>query len=454
MLNQFDLHSLVIVILTAVFIIIFFLGTKNTIFGISWKNKTFLSIFIAKEMFLYVLLGVLLLEFSPIEQFPLFYVTIETLKVTSLYVLYAIIMLFLFFSLFSRVFFRKYLMVDSLSDLCYPEIVAREKILLSSLIGSLLLLIIVLHIMGVRHAFIGSIFGDQNLLEIRMANRYGTGVPTVFMSYLTFLILMSAVFLGVVSKFISRWKKYCYLSIIMYASLLMGAKGPLLGCLLAFYLASLSQVRGIHLRKFLPRLLISFLLCLLLVFSLVKIQYPEMSSFSGYLVKRIGVGQIQGVYEQFALNLSDPSYIWHTVPFANYLVEEKVYNKDLMMNTYGSGLESGKIGVMNSLFIGEALAIGGLPLVILSPFIVGFNYIVIIVTLGSFFKHVYGIPYTRSRFVIQIFVPSYVAFTGDIAGLLFFKLNIMIVMFLVPVTFLYLIRSAMKSLSCLDLSTN
>src|SRR5690606_16838046 len=120
----------------------------------------------------------------------------------------------------------------------------------------------------------------------------------------------------------------------------------------------------------------------------------------------------------FALKLSKPDYIYHTIPFANYFFTYTPFNKDLMMHTWGYYLDSDSVGVMNSLFIGEALAIGGYPLVFFSPLIVAINYCSIAFLLVFVLNKFYKISLLDSKKIGGLVIVSYSGFTGDIAGLL------------------------------------
>jgi uncharacterized membrane protein len=71
--------------------------------------------------------------------------------------------------------------------------------------------------------------------------------------------------------------------------------------------------------------------------------------------------------------------------------------------------------------------------------LVALNYVGIVATVMFVFRRFFGIATERSIFVIQLFVPSFVALTGDINGLLLFKTNIMILGFFFPIIFIYML---------------
>lgn len=436
------MHTIFIISLSLVFFYIFLFKTKNTIFEISWKHKSFFSLLIGREILIYVVLGCLIVEFTPVYEFDFFYVSDHSKSIATYYILFSVIFLFIFLIFFSKKLFKSKLKIQHLSSHENNLFIKKEKRVLSIVIAMLFSLIILLHLFGLRHAFIDSVRGGYDLIEARMANRYAYAVPTVFRSYLSFLIYLGAAFYGLLYRALSRRIKIMYAFLICYSSLFLGAKGPFLIAFLVFFFSYLTQVEGVPLRKILPRVLLSVGIFLIFTLIIVNIQFANSHSFTfyGYFVNRLGVGQIQGVYEQFGIKLKDKDYILYAIPFANYItdIETDQFNKDLMMSTFGRRrFDARDIGVMNSFFIGEALAIGGIPLVIFSPLIVAFNYVLIVVSLSIVFQKFFGIPFSRSRFVIQVFVPAFVAFTGDLGGLIFFKANIMILVFFAPVIMVY-----------------
>ncbi|KQW64141.1 hypothetical protein ASC92_01425 [Variovorax sp. Root411] len=175
------------------------------------------------------------------------------------------------------------------------------------------------------------------------------------------------------------------------------------------------------------------------LFAISYIQFGgiNLSDFIQFLLFRAGLGQIGGLYEEFAIRLHDANYIWHSIPFANLLIDYPIYNKDLMMVLWGANTTADETGVVNSFFVGEAFAIGGYVLALISPAIVALNYCLAIVLLTGFFRHFFGYSLGAARIILQLLIPSTFIMTGDIAGILFGKLLIMTLLFLVALWLLY-----------------
>jgi len=109
-------------------------------------------------------------------------------------------------------------------------------------------------------------------------------------------------------------------------------------------------------------------------YSLKGSQWPSFEEFGAYLVNRLGIGQMAGMYETMALAKQGyfltSNFYWHIIPFARFFVDYIDYHKHLMMIT--EGYEFTEMGVKNTYFVAEAYAIGGIWLAVLSPIIVGF----------------------------------------------------------------------------------
>jgi hypothetical protein len=214
-----------------------------------------------------------------------------------------------------------------------------------------------------------------------------------------------------------------------------GQKAPIVYALLLLVVGVLSNSSALSLGRVIKFGVGGFVILMGVLYAIATVQFPELDvvGFGAFLLNRLAVGQVHGVYEQFALLLQDSRYIWHAVPFANILLDYPVFNKDLMMHTYGMGRAAEDIGVMNSLFLGEAYAIGGYPLVFASPIIVALNYCILSVTLIVVLEGTRTLSPLDARRTVALLVPGIAFFTGDIAGLLMFKLNIMAIVFLLTI---------------------
>ena len=143
-----------------------------------------------------------------------------------------------------------------------------------------------------------------------------------------------------------------------------------------------------------------------------------------YFINRLGVGQMGGVYEQFNLNLYDPRYVYHSIPFASLFLDYPVFQKDLMLVSEGI-LDPTRTGIKNSLFISEASAFGWLYL-ILSPFIVGFNTAISIAIIALFLSKFYLSDRILSFKISTFLFLCMNALTGGFSEYMFFKSTIII----------------------------
>ena len=171
-----------------------------------------------------------------------------------------------------------------------------------------------------------------------------------------------------------------------------------------------------------------------LAFYAVSIQYPDytLDEYVIYFINRIGVGQISGVYEQFNLLLYKPEYIFHAIPFGNFFAEYVPFQKDLMLVSEDVK-NATSTGVKNSLFLSEAMGIGGWGLAIASPFIVAVNYALSYVVIYKIFNYMLlNDKYLCSKICPLLFI--YIApLTGGFSEWLFFKLLIIYVVFILVI---------------------
>ena len=414
---------------------IHFFSVRNTIFAFSLKNANLSGILIIKEIYLYVVLGVFLFEIMGVSAFTTFFVTDESAKQTGLIIFYAISLLFLSIGFFSKFVFKKYLVINSI-DFSNKITNININLLLFILAAMIFLLLIIFNFFNLRHAFLTSILSGESLINVRLANRY-SGIPTVLISFYNFLVLIFIVLIGYYRSSLSRLMVFLSVLLLLLFTSFFGGKAPILDAFIIYTVSTLNKSTNLRFNiRLVSKILVLIAASVVALFYIVKIQYPdlELNSFFQYLIGRIGIGQIHGVYEQFVLQLNDSSYIYHTIPFANFFMDYNVFNKDLMMNTWGMYRSSAEeTGVMNSLFIGEALAIGGYLLVFLSPVIVAFNYCFLAFFVVFFFHKFFSFPINDSKKLGGLIVVSFILFTGDITGLLLFKSFFMLAIFLMLV---------------------
>lgn len=426
-------------------VLTFFYGLRNTVFEISWKKKGFAGILIAREIFILIIAGVVIFHHNGTDGLVTFFITTQSIEHTELIILTTVLVMLLLISILSKTVFRRYLYEGKSHRIIPLDGYAKNEFYL---LYSIVLLLVVLNVIflsaGMRNALLEAIVFGRELMEARLHNVYGTSVPTFMISFYKFLVYFFAIAIGILSRYMSKFILVLLLIFLFFSSGFFGDKAPIVISFFLFVLGMVSRV-NITFRKMLMFAIPLFITPVIIVYILARVQYPELKfdSFMLYLVQRIGIGQIQGVYEQFALNIIDISYIWHTVPFANFFMEAPAFNKDLMMSTWGQNLSSDSVGVMNSYFIGEALAIGGYTLVYFSPLIVAFNYCLTFVVFYILFKKYFSFGKDISGLYIKLLLPTFIIFTGDITGLLFLKITIMLLVFL---TLIFIVFRLIKSL--------
>lgn len=430
--------------LTISILLVFFIFFKNTIFGINFLKNKYNGVLLLREYILLIVLGVWAVYFLGIEKIPSFYVKSESLFLSSFLILLTL-NIFLYFNLFiSKYIFPNYFL-DNYEIFDFKN--AKNVLFIFSFF--LLLIVILMHILGAKHAMISSFISGQDLLSERMANRYNSNVPTVLASCLKFIYIITTALLALSlnNKNIQFFSKILMLSLIFYSSTLYGTKAPLVNCILILFFGYLFSAQ-IKLNFF---KLIKYGIPLLIlsggfIFYSTKIQFNDLDNLEiiQYIFMRISTGQMMGVYEQLDMKIISFDYIWRSVPFANFFLEYKEYSKDLMMATWGSYKDADEVGVMNSYFIGEAYAIGGMVFLILSPLIVSVNYCVSIYILILIFHKIFKLNKNFSIKVVALSLPFIFPLTGDIAGLIFFKFLVMYIIFLTPLIFFILYNRSLR----------
>jgi len=266
-----------------------------------------------------------------------------------------------------------------------------------------------------------------------------------------YAFLLLALLLGLFGKeYLSRVERFLYIFLVLYAATLFGAKAPLIQVLMFYFIGTVSS-GGYSGFRVAATFSVFVVFIFGVIFFIAKVQYPDLDAegFLVFLADRLGVGQIQGVYEQFALRLSDWRYILIEVPFSGFFTDPPDFSKDLMMKTSGFYSHQNDIGVMNSFFIGEAYAIGGYPLVFAAPFAVAFFFCMICAMTVLVLYRYLGVGQDAAKQVAPLFVSSVLMFTGDLNGLLFGKKLFVIAFFLLMIYVVYRsclnLRNVMRS---------
>ncbi|RLZ07470.1 hypothetical protein EAH57_12975 [Acinetobacter sp. 2JN-4] len=426
---------LILSLLTISILFINFYLLRDTIFGISFSRKNYNGILLAREFIIVITFGVWVVYILGLNNIPTFFVKQESLFLSSIIILSTFNAFLISVLFFSRYFFRNYFILHD-NKLNFRN----GKFVLTIFSLNLFACVLLIHFLGAKHAIINSIITGSNLLDVRMENRYSSNIPTVIASYLKFLYIMCSALLAVnfKNKGVSVGQKFFVISLVCYASSLYGGKAPLFNCLLIFLFGYMCSIdKKIDVIKFLKFTVPILVFGIGIIYYLTKIQFSELKSSEvvEYILLRVSTGQMMGVYEQLDFKLRGFDYIWRSVPFANMFFDYKEYSKDLMMNTWGSYKDASEVGVMNSYFIGEAYAIGGVLFMLVSPFVFGLNYCISIFLLIFLLHRVFGLDKTFSIKTVGLSIAFLFPLTGDIAGMVFLKQIVMYIVFLIPLIF-------------------
>lgn len=421
---------LILISIVAILFINFYLF-KGTFFEFSLRRKSYFGILFAREIYIFILPGAVIfsLYFDLVSK--TFYVDDESIRIATYYIFYSLIMFLLTLLALTKLFGKHIRPGESWFFVTMQDYRILKRFLFV-LVFILLASYFLMALFGVKHAFVSSILFGSDLMSIRLSNS-NVSMPSVLASFFKFTIMIYAIVLGLVFNKIRKSSKYFFIFLLLFFSSYHGSKAPVLYAVFLFLMASIHyRIFNLNI-KFLIALVISFSITLVAIFNLVKVQYPylDLNSFSTYLLNRIFIAQIHGVYEQFGLFLHKFEYIYSSLPFGQMFTSEFVlFSKDLNLATLSKGVASNETGVMNSLFIGEALAIGGYTLVFFSPLIVAINYFSIILITHFILKNILNLSNFTSRYFLQIFIPSYVVLTADFGGIFLFKLFFMCAIFL------------------------
>lgn len=426
------------IIVLVVFFLIFFIGLRGTVFGVSLATGNLAGLLLARELIFLVLLGVVLLELLGLNAFNVFYyVEADSVYWISWFIVYSLfVFLFVLISL-SRTRLLKLSFVSSVSFEGLQKLYFFGFYLSFVLTISLLVLFFVF---DYKHAFLGAILGDSSLKELRMYNKYKVEISSVFVNFVSFVTVFLAIVMGASSFDRRILVRGCSLSLVLLSASASGEKAPILNVLIIYVLSYSSFHTGAFtIGRLLKTIIVGFAFLIFLIL-VVYMQFPDYTAaqYGSYFFNRLGVGQISGVYEQFNLELRGDLYVFHAIPFASQFVDYIPFQKDLMVVTEDVK-NANSTGVKNSLFISEALAIGGWWLAIISPFIVALNF-----ALSYFFLSRLTLFFLISdRFILDRICPllflSISPLTGGFSEWLFFKLAIMyallILVLVVPFTF-------------------
>ncbi|HCD08784.1 MAG TPA: hypothetical protein DEQ01_00055 [Thermoanaerobacter sp.] len=358
-----------------------FIIFKGTIFDIThirnnpWPLLWYLQV-------LLTLFPLIIVSALGINNIPILYVAQSGLEIkVALATIFSMLLYILTLGFFLRFFglsYRKYYIESSIFNVSNVKLYTKalELAIILSLIG--LLLIVIFNALDYKHAFLYSIFKNTSLLQVRLNNKYNSLVPSQIASMLFIIGYILSVLAGYLGKFGTK-KSFLYLAIAIFILSAPGDKAPVAYAIILWIFG-----RGIFLpksifsiRRILITAIVLIILSLGVIYFALSLQSPGLTPqiFVKYLLNRLGVGQMAGLYETFGLieNNAMPKedYYWHMIPFASFFVDYIDYQKLLMMVTENVGYA--QMGVKNTYFLAEAYAIGGPILAFISPIIVGFT---------------------------------------------------------------------------------
>ena len=263
-------------------------------------------------------------------------------------------------------------------------------------------------------------------------------MPTVFNSFMSFCATLLVVILGAVSYRKHRMVAWFFAIVVLYLSTFGGGKAPLVNSVIIYFVSYASFAGWKVKLKTVGTFLVSVCVVFGLVYFAVWVQLGGVTigEFSWYIVNRLGVGQMAGVYEQFNLKIQNVNYIWHAVPFAGFFIDYPIFQKDLMMASEYV-LDASATGLKNSLFISEAYAFGGFLLVALSPAIVGISYALSIFVVYYLISRLFVCNEVAALKISGLFFVPYLTLTGGFSEWLFMKALIMLLIFIAPIYLLF-----------------
>lgn len=399
---------------------------------ISFQRRSYIGLIYLKDIFILVVPGVVTYALGEYKYYKYFYIVDDDVLSSTLWASYIIIAFVVSLSVLFRIGRQQKAISRVKLFENEHELFHLKKILYSSIV-TIFALLILLTMSGTQHALLASILGGD-LISLRLSNRY-SGVPTIILSALQFLNIFAWVIFGVVFRSINRSPTLILIFFLVIASTYLGNKAAIamniFSSIIAY--ATANKIKVNYRNTF--KLVIGILVILTAFIVMSYYQFKNDSGFDlvSYTMIRGLMGQVGGFYEQMSLKLNDFNYIWHSVPFANYFISYPIYNKDLMMMTWGANLLSMEdTGVMNSIFGGEAFAIGGYPLLAVSPIIVALNYFIAYSVVSRLLRKLGGLTKDSSKLISAILIASSFSLTADFAGVFLLKYTIMITVFLIP----------------------
>lgn len=407
--------------------------------------KNIWSVIFYKQALL-ILLPVLLLSTINAKEFTsLKMVNQSDVFFISSLVLFSFFIFALFFLVLNRFFLKsKYI---NLSSRVFTRNSAVDYFSVAAIFSGVFLLIFSILFLGYQHAFIASILSGVNILHVRLQNAYSTNLP----SQLAYLITVSYWVAAIYSSLLATEKRYInslfFFVVGVFLSSAGGSKAPVVDLFVFFVMGYLyfssNSLKKVSFSKILLWFPVYISVIFIVLYYVVSLQIADLtiSKFLIYLLERLGVGQMAGVYETFSIDFLLPGSAWHMIPFANLFVDYPIFSKELMLLT--ENREFSDTGVKNSFFIAEAYGMGGWFLMIVSPVWMAFAYIIKIFILSFFLKYAFG-ESVRDVYLLPLFFLSTNP-TGDFSSFAFQKGTLLLVFTLILIyLFLFVFKPSIK----------
>ncbi|MCB2173643.1 hypothetical protein KQH41_00090 [bacterium] len=412
------IETLFILLLAIISVLILYFFAKNTQLLLNLREGSVWSLLLYKEYFLVFLPLLLVLTFGvqPFENALLNTDNKDVFRI-ALISSFSVIIFTANLVIFAIIFKVNISRVDRVMAILDVRV---KRFVDAALLLALFLYLFSSMFLSYNHAFLSSIFSGESILTYRLENVYASRLPT----QLSYLIILAAYLSSIYAPFLvlrdKRLAGTFYFILAIFLSSSQGDKAPVLISLFLFTLSYLSITGTRVTLKTLFKIILLFLPILYFAAYLVSsLQIPDITfnDFNIYLVNRLGVGQMSGVFETFSIPKIEGTFYWHAIPFASFFVDYVPYDKELMMIVEGFDYES--MGVKNSLFISEAYGMGGWPMVIISPFILAFSYALGMKLLFIYLRFLYGNP-VATLFAVPLYLVS-APITGGFSSFVFFK---------------------------------
>ncbi|WP_417365320.1 hypothetical protein [Flavobacterium beibuense] len=424
---------MIIVLLILSFLLLFFYtnSLKKTIFGVNIRKGDYLGFFVFYNLIIYIIPSVLLLNSFPISSFWVAF-KVKASSVLWISIMIIIVMFCFYWTLyFISKFKPKYYYINSIDGSFVNE--HGRRFVKLSLVLCLFLISYAWLFNGVGHSFTLSFMDDVSISTLRSEIAENKSVKAIKHLFIFITPLLAAI-AGSSLYNNRKIERNLVLLIILFIASWGGSKGPLINVLIIYFITRASFKR----MKIKVKTLIQFFVFIFFIFYItyrvVLFQYPDLVDFSlffNYFSQRVFVAQMIGVYEQFNLFIHDVRYTWHGIPFASSFVDYPIFHKDLMLVSEDR-YDATTIGIKNTLFIAEAYGMGGLVLLVLSPFWIAISFALNYrCMLYIYNKYIFkNLEFSKRITAISIF--SYVSITGGFSDLMFFKITIMMILLIMP----------------------